>query len=205
MVHAYTSVFREHKIVVAFVLLSGMVTRVSPISQAESDLQQIYIAEAPRLYGYLVRRTDPDSAQDIVQEAFVRLYARLRRSGDVVHARAYLFQIARHLLYKETDAARHVIGDAQLDALAAPAAGNSPGHSDQQELLRVLDRAVALLSAKERELFELRWYENLTQAEIAVVLKKSERQIRRDIEKLVSRLRASFREQGWPVDGADLV
>ncbi|HNJ67151.1 MAG TPA: sigma-70 family RNA polymerase sigma factor, partial [Turneriella sp.] len=73
------------------------------------------------------------------------------------------------------------------------------------DLLRILGQAVALLPAKERELFELRWHENLTQAEIAVVLKKSERQVRRDLEKLVSRLRASFREQGWPVDGAGLV
>lgn len=191
--------------VVAVVLLSTMVTPVATRPLDTSALQQIYIAEAPRLFGYLVRKTNPDTAQDIVQESFARLYNRMNRSADVAHPRAYLFQIARHLLYKETDAARRVTGDAQLDALAAPEGGNNPGQSDEQDLLRILGQAVALLPAKERELFELRWHENLTQAEIAVVLKKSERQVRRDLEKLVSRLRASFREQGWPVDGAGLV
>jgi DNA-directed RNA polymerase specialized sigma24 family protein len=43
----------------------------------------------------------------------------------------------------------------------------------------------------------MRWHLGLTQVEIATALKKSERQIRRDLEKIVSRLRARFKEKGW--------
>ncbi|GAB4434291.1 MAG: hypothetical protein OHK0011_17410 [Turneriella sp.] len=171
----------------------------------DHDLQQIYSAEAPRLYGYLVKRTDPDSAQDIVQESFTRLHARLHKLADISNARAYLFQIARHLLYRHTDNRLVSGGDGLLESLPAPQAGEDSAQRDERELMQTLYTAVGSLSAKEKELFELRWNQGLTQAEIATVFRKSERQIRRDIEKLVNRLRAAFKEQGWPIRGDTVI
>ncbi|MFZ5630263.1 MAG: RNA polymerase sigma factor [Spirochaetota bacterium] len=171
----------------------------------DHDLHQIYSTEAPRLYGYLVKRTDPDSAQDIVQESFTRLHARLHKIADISNARAYLFQIARHLLYRETDNKRLLGADALLENLPAPETANDSGQHEERELMQTLQGAVGSLTPKERELFELRWNQGLTQTEIAAVFRKSERQIRRDIEKLVNRLRAAFREQGWPIGGGTAV
>lgn len=151
------------------------------------------------MYGYLVKKTSPELAQDIMQEAFTRLFARVARMADIGNARAYLFQIARHLLYNETAAARRfTAAENLLENTAAPQADNDPQKVEERELMQTLAEAVAALGAKERELFELRWTQGLTQTEIATVLKKSERQVRRDLEKLVSILRAAFKERGWP-------
>lgn len=193
------------KMVVPLVLLPVLVHQATGQSQMTHDLHQIYSTEAPRLYGYLAKRTDPDSAQDIVQESFARLHARLHKTSDISNARAYLFQIARHLLYRQTDT-KHLFGsDAILESLPAPETADEAEQREERELMQTLQQAVGLLSPKERELFELRWNQGLTQAEIATVFKKSERQIRRDIEKLVNRLRAAFREQGWSADGGKTV
>lgn len=165
--------------------------------QKEPDelLRDLYNSEGARLYGYLVKKAGGDLAQDIVQEAFTRLYVRLSRSADIANTRAYLYQIARHLLFHEsTFAKRFAGGDALLENLAADTGSEDAG---DRELMQVLQDSVKTLASKDRELFEMRWYLGLTQVEIAVALKKSERQIRRDIEKLVTKLRAELRSKGW--------
>ncbi len=167
-------------------------------TEPENMLRDLYAAEGPRLYGYLVKKAGVDLAQDIVQEAFTRLFVRLSRAADVANARAYLYQIARHLLYHEAAFARRFAGsDALLDNRAAETDSGTAEGLAEKDLLAVLNTSIGTLNDKERELFEMRWNLGLTQVEIAVALKKSERQIRRDLEKLVTKLRSHFREQGW--------
>jgi RNA polymerase sigma-70 factor (ECF subfamily) len=160
-------------------------------------LKQIYESEGPKLYGYLVKKAGAELAQDIMQEAFTRLFDRLKKAA-ITNTRAYLFQIARHLLYHESAFARRFGGsEAHLENAAAPVTAEGKDGLEQAELLAVLNQAVGTLSPAEREIFEMRWYMGLTQVEIADALKKSERQIRRDLEKIVTRLRACFTDKGW--------
>lgn len=166
--------------------------------QQDKLLQEIYSAEAPKLYGYLIRRTGPELAQDIMQEAFTRLYGKITKAAVIHNARAYLFQIARHLLYHETRSAGRIAGgDALLENHAAPAASADLDRLDERELLQTLKEAVNALSESEKEVFEMRWEHGLTQVEIAAALEKSERQIRRDLEKIVNKMRSHFHIKGW--------
>lgn len=150
------------------------------------------------MYGYLIKKAGPELAQDIMQESFARLYAKLAKSAAIHNVRAYLFQIARHLLYHETrSAARVAGGDALLENQAAPAASEDPDRLDERELLQTLKDAVGVLSGTEKEIFEMRWEHGLTQVEIAAALEKSERQVRRDLEKIVNKMRSYFQSKGW--------
>jgi RNA polymerase sigma-70 factor (ECF subfamily) len=196
---------RARKMVVPVVLFPVLVAEANGQIRMSHDFHQIYSSEAPNLYGYLVKRTDPDSAQDIMQEAFARLYARLHKMADISNTRAYLFQIARHLLYRQTDSRRLQGSEALLENLPAPDSAADAARLEERELMQTLYSAVGSLAANERELFELRWNQGLTQTEIAIVLKKSERQVRRDLEKLVNNLRAVFRQKGWPGGGSTAV
>jgi RNA polymerase sigma factor (sigma-70 family) len=171
--------------------------RMSGERELNECLRQIYEAEGPKLYGYLVKKAGATLAEDIMQEAFTRLFTRLKKAADVVNARAYLFQIARHLLYHETSASAKFTSDAFLENKAAPEGSNDPDRLAERDLLTTLGAAVKVLNEKETEIFEMRWNLDLTQVEIAAALGKSERQIRRDLEKVVSKLRAFFKEQGW--------
>jgi len=166
--------------------------------QQDKLLQEIYSAEAPKLYGYLIKKAGPELAQDIMQEAFTRLYTKLAKATEIHNVRAYLFQIARHLLYHETRSAGRVAGgDALLENHAAPSVSEDPDRLDERELLLTLKEAVGVLSGTEKEIFEMRWEHGLTQIEIAAALDKSERQIRRDLEKIVNKMRSHFQSKGW--------
>jgi RNA polymerase sigma-70 factor, ECF subfamily len=159
-----------------------------------AQLKEIYEIEGPKLYGYLIKKAGPDLAQDIMQETFARLHTRLMRATDVKNTRAYLFQIARHLLYHETAfASRFTSADTALENYAATET-NDP---EERELLQTLSDVVGSLDDREKEIFDLRWNRGLTQVEIASTLGKSERQIRRDLEKLTVRLRQLFKDHGW--------
>ncbi|MFO1524990.1 MAG: sigma-70 family RNA polymerase sigma factor [Turneriella sp.] len=171
---------------------------MSAASQPDQLLQQIYSTEAPKLYGYLVKKTSAELAQDIMQEAFTRLYTKLQKAAPIHNTRAYLFQIARHLLYHETRMSGRIAGgDAVLENRAAPVTSSDPDRLEERELIDTLKEAVSVLTPAEKEIFDLRWENGLTQVEIAEVLGKSERQIRRDLEKVVNKLRAHFGSKGW--------
>lgn len=165
--------------------------------ELNESLRLLYEAEGPKLYGYLVKKGGATLAEDIMQEAFTRLFTRLRKAADVSNARAYLFQIARHLLYHETASSAKFTSDALLENRAAPEGAGDPERLAERDLLSTLGEAVKVLNAKEAEIFEMRWNLGLTQVEIAAALDKSERQIRRDLEKIVSKLRAFFKDKGW--------
>lgn len=170
---------------------------VSGDRELNESLRTLYEAEGPKLYGYLVKKAGATLAEDIMQEAFTRLFTRMRKAADVANARAYLFQIARHLLYHETASSAKFTSDAHLENKAAPEAAGSADGLAERDLMSTLSEAVKLLNEKETEIFEMRWNLDLTQVEIAAALGKSERQIRRDLEKIVSKLRGFFKDKGW--------
>ena len=74
---------------------------------ADAAIRQLYADHAQALHGY-VRRFCPDqaSADDIVQETFIRAWRHLPRLRDGRPARPWLFRVARNLLTDADRAAR---------------------------------------------------------------------------------------------------
>jgi RNA polymerase sigma-70 factor (ECF subfamily) len=140
-------------------------------------------------YGRVKRWEQTD---DVVQNAMLRLY---RTLGEVQPASAVEFyrlaalNIRRELL----DLAKHYYGARGLGANYAsvdrPAdqSGASPAleHPDagddptQLEAWSKFHQQVEALPAEEKEVFDLIWYQELSQAEAAELLKVSERTIKR--------------------------
>jgi RNA polymerase sigma-70 factor (ECF subfamily) len=133
-----------------------------------------------------------EQTDDVVQNALLRLY---RSLADVQPASAVEFyrlaalNIRRELL----DLAKHYYGPRGLGANYAsvdkgpdqsqaepaadqPAAGDDPG---QLEAWAALHEQVERLPAEEKEVFDLLWYQELSQAEAAALLKVSERTVKR--------------------------
>jgi len=67
----------------------------------------------------------------------------------------------------------------------------------KKEFHEILASARKTLVPAELEIYELRWHLGFTQVEMATILKKSERQIRRDIEKVLKKIRREFVNAGW--------
>ena len=133
---------------------------------ALADLQNHWNA----LHQYVLRRvSDPTLAADIAQEAYLRL-ASLPANTVLLNARAYLFATAANLV---TDHLRFaaVRGESvPADGLAEALADPEPQAELRllsREALAVLQRAVATLPPRSREVFELHKFEQLSYLEIA--------------------------------------
>jgi RNA polymerase sigma-70 factor (ECF subfamily) len=158
--------------------------------------EEVYKTLNPVLFGYLARKVGHDLAGDIMQEAFLKLYQVMVSGKKIENIKAYLFQIARNELNSQMN--RNYIADS-ADLLVNLEDHNSNVEAAflKKELNGLLISAKQTLSHTELEIFELRWFLGFTQIEIAGVLNKSERQIRRNLEKIVRKIRAVFENAGW--------
>lgn len=142
---------------------------------------------------FLTRLTgSAESAEDAVQETFCRLWER-RRSWRVDGAvGGLLFRLARNIAIS---AHRHL--QAQ-DRAAAIAIEHAPRHHDALELpddaLRVeLERAIAALPPRRREVFLLRVVHDLSYKEIATVMGTSSQTVANQLSHAVAELRQTLR------------
>lgn len=121
-------------------------------------------------------RNDADSAEDVVQETLVRVWrfrAEWRPSGTVA---GYLYRITRNLSLnairdESSRAQRHERGGRQL--LNFTVSSSPVELAEAASLRRAVERAVAALPEKRREVFILARYHGLTHREIADTLELS--------------------------------
>lgn len=139
-----------------------------------------------RLWAYVARATqEPHLAEDIAQEAFIRLLSSRGATLPPDERRAYLFRIAENLV---RDAARRRKRErpAPLDQVPEPAAPEAP-----EPMSRRAAAALASLGARERRLLWLAHVEGWRHAEIARLLGIATASVR----VLLHRARRRFRER----------
>lgn len=141
----------------------------------EAQLTEVFdLLQAP-LCGYLTKLLGSlAEAEDVAQEAFLRLYAQLRRGEAVPNARAWLFRVAHNLAIDRQRRAQRAEaltedGWRRLgEQLADPAPLPEQTVLEQERLAR-MEAALARLSPQERHCLYLR-LEGLRYREIAEVL-----------------------------------
>jgi RNA polymerase sigma-70 factor (ECF subfamily) len=132
---------------------------------------------------------DPDLAEDITQETFIRAHAKLHRLGPPWKIRAWLFQLARNLYI---DQYRRKDPSVRLDT-DIPLASDEPSPERQVligELSSPVKRALRGLSLPQREALVLREVEGFPYADIAEVMGVS----LDNVKVMLHRARASFKE-----------
>jgi RNA polymerase sigma-70 factor (ECF subfamily) len=132
---------------------------------AGRDFEEFYRDTHPRLWSFLVRTTgEPDSAEDVAQEAFVRLLGSRGASLPVDERRAYVFRIARNLV---RDAARR----RARERAAPPLDGGGAAATEPAEPMgRRAAAALAGLRERDRQLLWLAHAEGWRHADIAAAL-----------------------------------
>ena len=143
-------------------------------SSADAELEQLYDEHYVRLVRLAVLLLgDVGRAEEVVQDSFVAVYRRMRRSGDrdgVANAPAYLRQT---VVNRSRSALRHlkVVAQHPTDApTASPGADDDLLHGVRRRL--VVD-ALARLPRRQREVLVLRHYLDLSEREIADTLRIS--------------------------------
>ena len=138
---------------------------------------------------------DPDAAEEAVQETLVRALEALRdgRPRDPEKLGAFVRAIARHVIADTQRAQRR---SAPLDAAPQPARDASPDDpltalvtTEERDHIRL---ALTQLSAGDREILQLSFFEGLTPVEIAERLGEPALRIRKRKSRALGRLRRVF-------------
>ena len=143
--------------------------------QLEAKVTELFnLLHRPVLRYVLAILGDRGTAEDVTQDVFLRLYVSLRRGEDIVHIRAWVFQVAYRLTMDVMRTTRKVefvpddvailVFDGMPDTSANPEENLSESEQRDQ-LLAAFQR----LSPQERNCLNLR-AEGLSYGEIASVL-----------------------------------
>lgn len=130
----------------------------------------LYDRFAPELYRYIYHRLGYKSlAEDLTAEVFVRVLKTARTPNDW---RAYLYRIAHNLVIDTLRKNPRVLEQAHewlVDDKNDPVV-----HAERAEQERRLRRAIARLTPEQQQVVVLKFIEEMSNAEIAVILDKSE-------------------------------
>jgi RNA polymerase sigma-70 factor (ECF subfamily) len=147
----------------------GTVQRDATLHMDEETFRGFYNRTAGMLWAYLARATtDPSAADDLLQEAYYRLLRTTAPFESEDHRRNYLFRIATNLIRDRYRRPR--IDTAQLPEHGEADIAARGDLAQQTQQRSDLERAMAQLSQRERELVWLAYGQGSTHQEIAGAL-----------------------------------
>ncbi|WP_375429931.1 RNA polymerase sigma factor [uncultured Friedmanniella sp.] len=160
------------------------------MTDAASRIEQLTASVGPDVLAYLARRVSPiDDAADLYVDVLMITWRKYRSvPSDERAARAWMLGVARRCLanHRRSATRRHVLADRLRAELPRMVDTPDPDLTDRAEQL--LDR----LSTADRELVTLIYWEQLTSAEAAQVLRISPGAARKRLERVRATLRAEL-------------
>lgn len=167
-------------------------TAAGPDAGRRHRLEQLFAVHGPFVYGYARRRASAEDADEVVSETFLVAWRRIDEVPP--DALPWLLVVARNSLanLRRSQARQAALRGRLAATPRLPAQEEEPGQTQPTASYAVL-RALAALSAAEREAITLLAWEDLTPAEAAIVLgcsrsaiylrlHRARRRIRHDLE-----------------------
>lgn len=168
--------------------LDGEDAAADPLVEKYGDALTLYIS------GYI---NDPHEAEDLMIEAFARLFAKERPIRGEGSFKAYLYKTARNLALRHRQGRWHAFlrldelsFEPQSDVLADTALLRS-------EQNRQLYRALEGLKAEYREALYLVYFERMSYRSAGAVMGKSEQQITNLVHRGKQSLKAVLEQEGF--------
>jgi RNA polymerase sigma-70 factor, ECF subfamily len=148
----------------------------------KAEFDRIFLEYASPIYNYALRMVgDPDRAEDITQDTFIKAYRKLGTLADAASTRSWLYRIATNTAIDEMRRRRHT---APMDAgedrpIEQPDSGPGP---ETQVLSGLLDerisRALLRLKPSHRQCLILSDVEDMSAAQVGEVLGMSNGAVR---------------------------
>ncbi len=139
-----------------------------------------------------------DAAQDVVQEAFIRLHGNMEKiTARGVQLKGWLFRTTHNAAvdYIRKESRRRNLHQKQSKQ-AEPFATDSDEQRNSDERHALVMQHLNVLKPKEREVLVLRLQEEMSYKEIAAVLKRSEGYVGTLIHTATKKLSQSLRQAG---------
>lgn len=146
----------------------------------------------PVLYRYaFVMLGDEDLAQDVVQELFIRIWHKKENIGELQNVRAYFFTALRRSALNQLRGLRTL----QILPPSEPDIEFSPediviGQEEEAALRVRLSHYLNQLPKRQKEVIFLRFYEELSYAEVADIMKVNYQSVVNLAHKAITQLRA---------------
>src|SRR4051812_44929126 len=132
---------------------------------------------------------EPAEAEDVCQEAFLRSWERIHECRDPDRFAAWLVRIVRDAAFNRREYLAVRAADALHESTPAASPERPDRHSEQAELRATLQRALAQLPIRQREVVLLHDLEGWPHGEIAARLEISTLMSRRHLSDARKRLR----------------
>jgi RNA polymerase sigma-70 factor (sigma-E family) len=158
----------------------------------DDDFAQFVAGSLSRLlrFGHVLTG-DPDASADLVQEALARtLRAARRRPIDDPHA--FVRKVMVNSYASAWRRSRNTAADATLDLAEFPGGPDSLCMVDERDAVW---RALRVLPPRQRAVTVLRYYDDMTEAEIAAVMGISPGTVKSQSARALRRLQALLTEQ----------
>lgn len=136
---------------------------------------------------------DKEEAKDVVHEIFSRLWTKREQLNFTIGLSAYLYASVRNLIFDQI--ARKKVESEYLSSLQAFIKEDDyiTDHLiREKELVAMIDREIAELPTKMREVFELSRKANLTHRQIAEQLDISEKTVKKQVNNALKTLRVKL-------------
>jgi RNA polymerase sigma-70 factor (ECF subfamily) len=131
-------------------------------------LGELFSRYRSRLYGFLVRRVGDSNADDLFQETWLRVVRGKERFDPDRRFSTWLFQIANNLC-RDSGRRRAVKGKAE-DAMREAGRADPRAREPSLDLRLHVRRRIAELPERLQEVLLLRYFEQMTEGEIAEVV-----------------------------------
>lgn len=146
--------------------------------------EEVYAAAYKRL-------KDAAYAKDITQDIFLQLWLR-RAEIDIENLSSYLFTSVRNNVFKWLDKEQRYTPISELLLQLETAKDQSDGLLLKNELLARYEVIINTLTPGQKEIFKLRFHDDLSTNEIAERLKISRKTVQNQLRKSVVQLRSSL-------------
>ena len=168
----------------------------------DEAIEALIRAHQDALYAFILRMSGrPETARDIVQEAFVRVLKNVHRFDHRFRFSTWLFTIAKRLYLNASQKLAPAYDTDTLDLRSAadPGPGSANERSEAMDnLRRVLDAALAVLPPRQREIILLFHQQQWPIAEIAEHLQMPQGTVKSHLHRGRERMRR-FIESSRPM------
>lgn len=161
---------------------------------SESAFRHIYERYGAKLF-YFARNLNVqvEDAREIVQETFIRLWEYRLQADPRLSLNAYLFTIARNLIYNQVK--KHAVRQRYLAGMLRE--GEPSGEMRDTELWALIDGVMQELPEKCREVFRLSRFDGVMNQQIAEQLGISKSTVENHLNKALRHFRKRLAEFGY--------
>lgn len=148
---------------------------------------EVYESSFDALYRYVLSRIgNRDDANDIVSDAFLRVFRRYQHVTNTEQLRKLLFVTARNLVI---DRSRHI------RTVALPTDCSSG--EGQDAVAETVHDALAALEPDERDLIALKYFSRLTFHEMSEIMGISERTVQSRLRTVLQKMRVNVAQEEY--------